>query len=139
MGSDMENHGGIIGHEAAGTTAPHVIAADALTGHKVVAEDGEMLGHVVHIMLDVSSGRIVYAVMAFGGLLGLGDKLFAIPWHALAYDVEDKWFVMNIDKQRLRDAPGFDKNNWPSMADPKWAQEVHSYYGPVAVSRRPFI
>jgi len=140
MRTEMENHGGIIGQPAAlaGPSA-HVLAADSLVGHKVMTQTGEPLGEITHIMLDVRQGRVTYAVLSFGGFLGLGDKLFAVPWQALAYDVEDEWFVMNVDKERLRDAPGFDKDHWPSMADAKWAQEVHAYYGPVAVSRRPFI
>jgi len=118
---------------------PHFMAADTLTKEKVVNEAGEVLGEIKHIMLDVTNGLIAYAVLSFGGFLGLGDKLFAVPWTALALDVENKWFVLNIDKKKLRDAPGFDKDHWPVMADPAWASQVRAYYGPVAVSRRPFI
>lgn len=140
MRTEMKNHGGIIGQaiDAQGS-GPYLLAADSLTGEKVVNEAGEALGQITHIMLDVTNGTIAYAVLSFGGFLGLGDKLFAVPWSALAVDVEDKWFVLNVDKERLRKAPGFDKDHWPSMADPKWAAEVHEYYGPVAASRRPFI
>ena len=131
---------GILGtpdsHEGPG---PRIMAADSLSGEKVVNERGEKLGTITHIMLDVARGTIAYAVLSFGGVLGLGDKLFAVPWGALALDVENKWFVLNIEPERLRNAPGFDKDHWPSMADPKWMSEVHAYYGPVAPSRRPFI
>jgi len=118
---------------------PRIMAADSLTGEKVVTEDGRDLGKITHIMLDVVQGTIAYAVLSFGGFLGLGDKLFAVPWHSLALDVENEWFVLNVDPDRLRNAPGFDKDHWPSMADPHWQSEVHAYYGPVAPSRRPFI
>jgi sporulation protein YlmC with PRC-barrel domain len=131
---------GIVGSPSAiRGPGPRIMAADSLQGEKVVNEQGEKLGSITHIMLDISNGTIVYAVLSFGGLLGMGDKLFAVPWHSLALDVENKWFVLNIEPERLRTAPGFDKAHWPSMADPRWASEVNAYYGPVAASRRPFI
>lgn len=118
---------------------PQIMAADSLTGEKVVNQRGDKLGTITHIMLDVTQGTIAYAVLSFGGIIGVGDKLFAVPWSSLALDVENKWFVLNVDTERLRDAPGFDTHHWPSMADPRWASEVHAYYGPVAGTRRPFI
>jgi len=138
--SEQATQAGMVGtayaHDGPG---PRIMAADSLRGEKVVNERGEKLGTITHIMLDVTQGTIAYAVLSFGGVLGLGDKLFAVPWHSLALDVENKWFVLNIEPERLRDAPGFDKDHWPAMADPQWASEVHGYYGPVAPSRRPFI
>lgn len=122
-----------------GGPGPRIMAADSLKGEKVVNESGEDLGTITHIMLDIFDGTIAYAVLAFGGHLGMGEKLFAVPWRALALDVENKWFVLNVEPARLRDAPGFDKHHWPNMADPRWMSEVDAYYGPVAASRRPFI
>ncbi len=140
MEAGIPNRNGIIGApEKSEGPGPHIMAADSLTGEKGVNQAGESLGDITHIMLDVTQGTIAYAVLSFGGLFGIHDKLFAVPWHSLALDVENKWFVLNIEKERLRDAPGFDKNHWPSMADPGWTREVHAYYGPVALSRRPFI
>lgn len=136
---DTENREGIIGKAHGLLKTSHIVAADTLTGEKVVNEGGEAVGEITHVMLDINQGIIAYAVLSFGGFLGLGDKLFAVPWHSLALDVENKWFVLNVDKERLRRAPGFDNEHWPTMADPAWASEVHAYYGPVAVSRRPFI
>ena len=63
------------------------------------------------------------------GFLGMGDKLFAVPWYALKLDTVNKRFVLNVDKDRLESAPGFDKDNWPNMSDQAWAQNIHSYYG----------
>ena len=136
---DQVNHGGIIGEAGRDGTSVVILAADKLTGEKVVNEQGDTLGTISHIMLDIRKGSIAYAVLSFGGFLGMGDKLFAVPWHSLALDTDDKWFVLNVEKEKLNSAPGFDKDNWPSMADSKWAAEVHQYYGPVAASRRPFI
>jgi len=140
VNTSKPNQDGIIGNAAATDgPGPRVMAADTLTGEKVVNAAGEPLGEITHIMLDIVNGTIAYAVLSVGGFLGLGDKLFAVPWASLALDVDDKRFVLNIDKERLRDAPGFPKDHWPTMADPAWAAVVHEYYGPVAPSRRPFI
>jgi hypothetical protein len=79
-------------------------------------------------MIDVTSGRVAYAVLSFGGFLGLGKKLFAVPWSALTLDAGEKRFVLNVPKERLENAPGFDSDHWPSMADSTWATEIHEYY-----------
>lgn len=107
---------------------PEVMAADTLQGDKVINPQGEVLGTIEDIMLDVGSARIAYAVLSFGGVLGMGDKLFAIPWRALTMDADRKCFVLDIPKDHLKNAPGFDKDHWPSMADPVWASQVYAYY-----------
>jgi hypothetical protein len=84
-------------------------------------------------MIDVPRGRVAYAVLSFGGLFGVGDKLFAIPWDALILDTSRHCFVLDADKEHLKHAPGFDKDHWPSMADPGWAIDVHTFY-----NRRPY-
>lgn len=108
---------------------PEIMAASTLEGDDVVNTQGENLGEIKEIMIDVQSGRVAYAVLSSGGLLGIGDKLFAIPWSALTLDVNRECFVLDVDKDRLKAAPGFDKDHWPSMADVTWANEVHDYYG----------
>ena len=108
---------------------PRIMASSTLEGDDVVNREGETLGELEEIMLDVTTGRIAYAVLSTGGFLGLGDKLFAIPWGALTMDPENKRFILDADKERLEQAPGFDKDHWPSMADQRWATQIHSYYG----------
>jgi len=108
---------------------PEIMAAGTLTGEEVVNSAGETLGKIDSIMLDVPNGRVAYAVLSFGGFLGMGDKLFAIPWQALQLDTDNKCFILDVDKETLEGAPGFDKDHWPSMADPQWANQLHSYYG----------
>ena len=108
---------------------PRVLAADTLTGDKVVNLQNEDLGTIEHLMIDIESGRIAYAVLSFGGFLGMGEKLFAIPWSSLIVDTVEKQFILNADKERLKLAPGFDKEHWPNMADRAWATEVFLYYG----------
>jgi sporulation protein YlmC with PRC-barrel domain len=106
-----------------------IFATSALVGTPVRGAAGEDLGRIDELMIEVSSGRIVYAVLSFGGFLGLGNKLFAIPWSALAIDLEDKNFVLDVSKEKLKNAPGFDKKDWPDMADHRWGADVHHYYG----------
>ena len=134
-GSTAEPIGGarIIGGERGEGPGPYVMEADTLEGNDVVNAQGEKLRDIKSIMIDVPSGRVAYAVLSSGGFLGIGGKLFAIPWSALTLDADNKCFILNIDKERLKNAPGFDKDHWPSMADQRWATEVHSYY-----QRRPY-
>ena len=96
---------------------------------KGVGEVQSGYGDIKEIMLDMRSGRVAYAVLSFGGFLGMGQKLFAVPWSALTCDPHNKRFVLNVEKDRLKDAPGFDKGDWPDMADPSWSKAIHSYYG----------
>lgn len=117
------------GTSLASGPGPEVMAASTLEGDKVVNAEGEELGKITDIMLDVPSGKIAYAVLSFGGMLGIGDKLFAIPWQALTLDAENKDFILDVAKEKLKAAPGFDKDHWPSMAQDEWALKVHSYYG----------
>jgi sporulation protein YlmC with PRC-barrel domain len=106
-----------------------VLAADTLTGDRVVNRQKEGLGTIEHLMIDVEKGRVAYAVLSFGGFLGMGDKLFAIPWTALSVDTEEGQFILDVDKKLLEQAPGFDKAHWPNMADRAWGAEVSNYYG----------
>ena len=110
-----------------------VLSASTLAGDAVKNEAGENLGKVDEIMIDIPSGRVAYAVLSFGGVLRMGNKLFAVPWELFTVDEDQKCFILNVDKARLEDAPGFDKDNWPDMADLAWGQQIYSYYG-----RRPY-
>ena len=108
---------------------PALMGADTLIGDNVVNADDDKLGDIKEIMLDMNTGQVAYAVLAFGGFLGMGEKLFAVPWQALHLDTANHRFVLNVDKARLENAPGFDKDAWPDMSDANWANEVHTFYG----------
>ena len=108
---------------------PALMGADTLIGDDVYNHDDEQLGDIKEIMLDMRSGRIAYAVLSFGGVLGLGEKLFAVPWEKLTLDTVNKRFLLNVEKSQLKDAPGFDKNNWPDMASDAWNQQMEAFYG----------
>ena|SRR5438552_7898653 len=107
---------------------PDVMDAATLKGDNVVNAAGDDLGKIEAIMLDVGAGRIAYAVLSFGGFLGMGSKLFAIPWSALTLDTTNHRFILDASKEQLEAAPGFDKDHWPSMADRTWATDIHAYY-----------
>ena len=105
------------------------MGADTLIGNDVYNRKGEDLGDIKEIMLDTSNGKVCYAVLSFGGLLGMGEKFFAVPWNALKLDTVNKRFELDVEKDRLKNAPGFDKDDWPDMADQSWVDKIHSYYG----------
>ncbi len=105
-----------------------VLSASTITGDKVRNRAGEDLGTIEEIMLDVTSGEVAYAVISFGGFLGLGDKLFAVPWNSLELNAEAHEFLLDVDKNTLENAPGFDKDNWPDFADQSFGSQVHEHY-----------
>ena len=105
-----------------------LLSADSITGDDVCNMQDEKLGTIQDIMLDTTNGKIRYAVLSAGGFLGMGDRLFAVPWQALKLDTENKRFLLDADAERIKNAPGFDKDNWPNMADASWNSSVESYY-----------
>lgn len=113
----------------AGRLGSRVLSASSLSSDDVFNPIGEKLGSIKELMLDIDSGKVCYAVLSFGGFLSLGEKLFAVPWSALKVDTENKRLVMDTDEDRLKNAPGFDADNWPNMADATWEKSVHGYYG----------
>ncbi|SAK93040.1 PRC-barrel domain-containing protein [Caballeronia calidae] len=117
------------GAQTAEGPGPDVMAASTLDGNNVLSSDGDDVGKIKEIMLDVASGRVAYAVLSSGGFLGIGDKLLAIPWGALTLDTNNKCFRLAATSEQIRNAPGFDKDSWPAMADAAWARSVHQHYG----------
>lgn len=108
---------------------PRLMGADTLMGEDVYNCQGEDLGDIKEFMIDMQSGQIAYAVLSFGGILGMGNKLFAVPWQALELDTVDKRFVLDVSKERLENAPGFDQDRWPDMASPEFGSQIHGFYG----------
>ena len=105
------------------------VKASTIIGTDVVNSKGENLGDIKEVVIDPSSGKVAYAVVAFGGFLGMGEKLFAIPFSSFKYDSTTSDYVLDIAKERLEAAPGFDADHWPSMTDEKWNRDVYKYYG----------
>jgi sporulation protein YlmC with PRC-barrel domain len=98
-----------------------IFKASTLIGNTVKNTAGENIGKIKEIMINLEEGCVVYAVLSFGGFLGIGNKLFAIPWSALILKPRENTFILNVDKERLKNSPGFNKNNWPDLADPRWS------------------
>jgi sporulation protein YlmC with PRC-barrel domain len=155
-GSTASPHSQSKSDDASPSSGPHICFADDLIGMGVVSPQGEKLGKIEDVVVH-PGGEVAYAVLSFGGFLGMGDKLFAIPWNMLKPDHaehagsdkaanKDKSskdmadhsasshklhgpLVLSVEKERLKDAPGFDKDHWPTMANADWAAGVDKYYG----------
>lgn len=123
------NDSAIRGPDMRRGPGPELMGASTLIGDHVRNKNDEDLGDIKEIMLDTRTGAVSYAVLSFGGFLGMGDKLFAVPWDALTLDPKNKGFTLDIERVRLQHAPGFDKSKWPDMSDPTWAKQVRAYFG----------
>ncbi len=107
-----------------------IVKASQVIGADVKNAAGEKLAEIKDLVLDPSNGDIAYAVVQSGGaLFGGAKKLFAMPWAALTLSEDGKTFLLDADQDMLAEAPGFDPDNWPNMADRQWAIELHRYYG----------
>jgi sporulation protein YlmC with PRC-barrel domain len=107
----------------------NTLSASTLIGNAVRNHEGEDLGRVEDFMLDLETGRMAYVVLSFGGFLGLGNKLFAVPWSAFTIDSIHHAFVLDVSKERLKEAPGFDKDHWPDVVDAEARTRIFGFYG----------
>jgi len=115
--------------QAANESMQQVSRASKIIGTTVKNSKGDKLGKIKELVLNPESGQVVYAVVSFGGLMGVGDKLFALPWKALHWTRDKEYYVFDVDKSTLKKAPGFDKKHWPDSS--KWDQlreEVKEFY-----------
>ena len=108
---------------------PHLVSTRQLDTYSVVNTAGEALGTVQDFMLDMATGQVVYAIVSFGGTLGLTDKWFAIPWEAMTWSPENRHLVLNVSKETLRQAPGLDKRHWQEQLNMKWLGQSSEYFG----------
>ncbi len=105
---------------------PSLISSERVEGTSVRRTDGEKIGTIEHLMIDKQSGKVAYAVMTFGGFLGLGQDRYALPWHALRFNPRLDAYELNIPDDRLQDAPRLTGDNW---GDRSWETRVHEHYG----------
>ncbi len=110
-------------------TKRRVLSADTLQGTSVRNRAGEDLGEIKALMVDLETGRVAYAVLSFGGFLGMGDKLFAMPWQALQVSQENEEVLLDVPRETLENAPGFDKDQWPDFAETEYGVLVYEHYG----------
>lgn len=105
-----------------------ILSSSTMEGTVVQNPKGDSLGEIKDLMIDLESGRVAYAVVEFGGLLGIGSKLFAVPLKAMKQDRVNKCFILDTTEEALDNASGFDKDHWPDFADRKWQTSVHDHY-----------
>jgi sporulation protein YlmC with PRC-barrel domain len=110
-------------------TGGKLIAASKVNGTSVYNAAGEKLGSVHDVMIDKTSGRTEYAIMSFGGFLGIGNSYHPLPWHSLKYDERQGGYVVNIDRSRLEGAPVYSGDEPDRWADPAYGQQIDAYYG----------
>lgn len=106
-----------------------ITSASTLKGTNVQNLKKENIGEIQDLMINLETGNVEYAVLSFGGFMGIGDKYFAVPVEALKYSDKDRKITLDVDKERLKNAPGFDKDNWPHEAGPEFRKSVYDHYG----------
>jgi sporulation protein YlmC with PRC-barrel domain len=112
--------------------------ASAVLDKRVHNAAGENLGKIEDIVIDPITGNIEYAILSFGGLLGMGDRLYPVPWSSLNPGPSGDFVVFDADEDRLRRAPAFERDRWPDLRDPIWRRNIDDYYGgPRTVTTRP--
>jgi hypothetical protein len=106
-----------------------LISSDKVEGTAVYDRRGEKLGSIHSVMIDKISGKLAYAVMSFGGFLGMGDSYHPLPWHVLTYDTRQGGYVVDLDRNKLEGAPTYTTSETPDWSDRRWGQRVYDYYG----------
>ena len=107
-----------------------VVSASKIIGEAVINRQREDLGKIHELVIDAKEGRLAYAVLSFGGFMGMGNKLFALPWKAFEFATTENKLILNVNKEKLTAAPGFDKDaKWPDFADRTWGKGIYDYYG----------
>ena len=105
-----------------------IVNADNVIGVDVKNNQDESLGEVEALMLDKLTGKVAYVVLSFGGFLGMGEKLFALPWSIFSYDNNDDCFKIPLNKEQLKNSPGFEKDQWPDMSNQQWNDSIQNHY-----------
>lgn len=105
------------------------VRASNIIGETVINGEGENIGSIYDLVIDAKNNRLAYAVLSFGGFLGMGTKLFAIPWAAFEFSLTENKLILNIDKEKLKNAPGFEESDkWPDFSDTLWGEIIYKYY-----------
>jgi PRC-barrel domain len=105
-----------------------LISSDKVEGTAVYNRQGEKLGSIHSVMIDKVSGKVAYAVMSFGGFLGIGDRYHPLPWSALTYDTGKGGYAVGVDPSMLEGAPSYSASEMPDWSDPEWSRKVQDYY-----------
>ena len=105
-----------------------LISSDKVDGTAVYNTKGEKIGHISHLMIGKLSGRVEYAVMSFGGFLGMGESYHPLPWEVLDYDTDKDGYVVDVSKEQLEKAPSYSEGQRPDY-DRNYGENVYTYYG----------
>lgn len=105
-----------------------LIASDKVEGTAVFNRNGDKLGTISNFMVGKRNGRVEYAVLSFGGLFGMGERNYPLPWNMLTYDTDQGGYVVDLDKERLEDAPSFERGREPTF-DRTYGEQVYGHYG----------
>lgn len=105
-----------------------VVKTADVIGKSVIGVDNDKLGKIEEIVIDKVSGQVRYAVLSFGGFMGMGSDFYALPWAMFDYQDDEDAFKINVSKEKLKSATGFNKDEWPDFADEEWINKVHNYY-----------
>jgi hypothetical protein len=114
--------------EATSEEASALISANKVEGTPVKNPAGEKLGSIEEIMIDKRSGKVAYAVMSFGGFLGIGDRHHPLPWGVLKYDTNLEGYIVNLDKSMLEQAPAYGSDERVDLSDEAYGKQIHDYY-----------
>jgi len=125
----MTDYGSTRSSDVARDETSDLIAASKVEGTSVYNRQGESLGSVYDVMIDKRSGKVEYAVMSFGGFLGMGQSYHPLPWQVLEYDERQGGYVVDLDKDRLQNAPSYGADDAPDWADRDYGRQIDDYYG----------
>ena len=128
MKDSMRNDGFSRSREMSGNETTSLIAASKVEGTSVYNRQGESLGSIYDVMIDKRSGKVSYAIMSFGGFLGMGESYHPLPWSSLTYDEAQGGYVVDIDKDRLENAPHYGMNDTPDWTG-DYGRQIDDYYG----------
>ena len=126
---DKGERAGIDPDQTGAVKAADRLNAKSIIGHEIRNPQGEDLGKIDNLMVNLQKGEVEYAVVEFGSFLGIGGKLFAVPFTELRRDADNDVFILDRDKEYLKKSPGFDKTHWPETNDHSYFDNVSMYYG----------
>lgn len=111
-----------------GTASPtfNLISSETVEGTNVYDRSGNKIGTIDHLMIDKVSGNVRYAIMSFGGFMGLGHNHYPLPWNAIRYDTSREGYVTDVTESQLKDAPEFSDDSW---RDRDWEARWHQHFG----------
>jgi hypothetical protein len=125
----MQSHVNNVGGAVATDETDRLISSDKAVGTAVYNRQGEHLGSVYNLMIDKYSGQVAYAVMSFGGFLGMGESYHPLPWRTLTYDTRKGGYVVDLDRRRLETAPSYTSSSAPNWSDRTYGHRVDDFYG----------